>query len=288
MIVFESKVMLALMIYRKEYFQKNMLNREKRIVVSLLKLIIPGVLGIMLLIYVTGKSMKEIFSDGNVMAIWIVAFPTLYVWMNDLEGKRLENDQTKIDVFLNLQGNLEEKYIKIIDKEQKSNSEVALLMEIDKFLNYLSKYSQRIVNLDNNFYGIDLSKLYIILSKIDGTQENQMKADLLREKIISYIFTTFDRDDLRIQTNFLSELQSFQNIDFSKMKNLNRGRMEGTPEIRFEKCTIDLDNFNYFLLSDADLILKSCRFVRSSILFSNINVNKNDLESKYGFRIVEE
>ncbi|MGT2776128.1 hypothetical protein ACVRZG_08725 [Streptococcus hyovaginalis] len=280
--------MLALMIYRKEYFQKNMLNREKRIVVSLLKLIIPGVLGIMLLIYVTGKSMKEIFSDGNVMAIWIVAFPTLYVWMNDLEGKRLENDQTKIDVFLNLQGNLEEKYIKIIDKEQKSNSEVALLMEIDKFLNYLSKYSQRIVNLDNNFYGIDLSKLYIILSKIDGTQENQMKADLLREKIISYIFTTFDRDDLRIQTNFLSELQSFQNIDFSKMKNLNRGRMEGTPEIRFEKCTIDLDNFNYFLLSDADLILKSCRFVRSSILFSNINVNKNDLESKYGFRIVEE
>lgn len=258
-----------------------------RIIVSLFKLIIPGVLGILLLTFVTGKSMKDIFSDGNVMAIWIIAFPTLYVWITDLEGKKIENDRTKIDVFLNLQGNLEEKYLKVIDKEM-SNSEVDLFMEIDKFLNYLSKYSQRIANLDNNFYGIDLSKLYKMLANIDDTQENQMKAAILREKILSYVFDTFDRDDLRIQTKFLSELQTFKGIDFSKMKNLNRGRMEGTPEIIFDECIIDLDNFNYFLLSDANLLLKSCRFVSSSILFGSIRVNKNELESKYGFRIVEE
>ncbi|WP_369676347.1 hypothetical protein, partial [Enterococcus faecium] len=54
--------------------------------------------------------MEEILSDGNVMAVWIVAIPTLVVWINELESKKLENDSTKIDIFLNLQENLEEKY----------------------------------------------------------------------------------------------------------------------------------------------------------------------------------
>lgn len=173
----------------------------------LLNFIVTGLCGFWLLTVLTGKPVEEILSDGNVMAVWIVAIPTLVVWINELESKKLENDSTKIDIFLNLQENLEEKYGGVVNnyddiyyESNQVNSDFKiqqnkLLTEVDKFVSYLMNSTYRIAQFDYHFYGIDLFRLYNMLTRIDDTYGNEMRSVLLKEKIISYIFESFEGDD---------------------------------------------------------------------------------------------
>lgn len=123
---------------------------------------------------------KENMISKEFFSIAIVALPTLVVWYVDIENKKNQNTNSNIESFLQIQQNLEKKYIKLMERfkkvsDEKNKSEFIgdILFDADNLLSEIKLSSKMIDNNSYKFYHIDIYKIYealgILLDKFKRT-----------------------------------------------------------------------------------------------------------------------
>ena len=250
--------------------------------------------------YVTKLSILDILGKDSVLAVVIVALPTVIVWIFDINNKNILNKSERFKMYLKLQEALEEKY-NILKKElkrvyKKKNVQIIFnqLDMIEKFISDLDNL-KKYTDIESTFYQIDLFYFFDKVNdfeneKIDNKIESKgidEKIGKVKGRIIKYLLANTPEDILKEKLYLFTEAGIFKNIDFRNLGDLSKLTFEGSPTFRFEYCKIDLNNFSGFLANNIKLIIFECEFYENNRYIS-FNDNKDYLIQNYNINFAED
>ena len=82
-----------------------------------------GILSVLFISVISEQKISEIFRNGDVQAILIVALPTLVIWANDMSARRNEEFNNVTESMLSLRNSFEERFSKIESDLKECNSD---------------------------------------------------------------------------------------------------------------------------------------------------------------------
>lgn len=104
----------------KRMFSSLKKRFNESIYLSLLKYIVFfalfALIGLFGISYVIDLSIPCILQINEVLAVVIIALPTVIVWIFDINNKNIQNKSENLNMYFDIQNSLEEKYTKLKDE----------------------------------------------------------------------------------------------------------------------------------------------------------------------------
>lgn len=279
-----SKLKRMLISFKKE-FNESVGSSFFNYIVLFAFLALIGIIGIS---YVIGEDIVTILKIESVLAVVILALPTLIVWIFDINNKNITNKSERFNMYLKLQDSIEEKYNTLKGKfgENDSDKNIQIIFNkvdmVEKFIDDLENL-KKYTDIESSFYQIDLfyffDKVNNFNNQLDRITINE-KIGKVKTRIIKYILANTPEDILMDKLYLFTETGIFKNIDFRNLGDLSKLIFEGSPSFRFENCKIDLNNFSGFLADNVELSAVECRFYKGNIEVTS-RINKKELQETY-------
>ena len=250
-----------------------------------------ALVGIFIIAVVTGISIICILQKESVLAVVILALPTVIVWIFDINNKNITNKSEKFNMYLKLQNSIEEKYNKLKGKfgENDTEENIQVIFNkvdmVEKFIDDLENL-KKYTDIESSFYQIDLFYFFDKVNnfeKEEGNIDNKTideKIGKVKTRILKYILANTPEESLMDKLYLFTETGIFKNIDFRNLGDLSKLIFEGSPSFRFENCKIDLNNFSGFLADNVELSAVECRFYKGNIEVTS-RINKKELQETY-------
>ena len=257
-----------------------------------------ALLGIFIIVAVTGISIMCILQKESVLAVVIFALPTLIVWIFDINNKNILNKSENFNMYFDIQNSLEEKYRKLKDEVKEFLEKEDLKKDIRINLNQLDKIEKFIDDLEyfkeetkikSSFYQIDLFYFFKKLNVFNNNLENKdvdKKIGKIKGRIMKYTLANCSEDSLMEKVNLLTEEGTFSYIDFRNLGDLRKFDFEGNPEFSFKYCKIDLNNFSGFIAENIKLTAEKCKFYKGHNEVTS-HINKKELQESFNIIVVE-
>lgn len=262
----------------------------------LILLLILGYIWLTLLSNFLNSDIKSILKTQEVLAVIVVALPTLLIWSVDINNKNIENKSENFNMYFDIQNSLEEKYTKLKDEVKEFLEKEDLKKDIRINLNQLDKIEKFIDDLEyfkeetkikSSFYQIDLFYFFKVLNVFNNNVENKdvdKKIGKIKGRIMKYTLTNCSEDSLMEKVYLLTEEGTFSYIDFRNLGDLTKFDFEGNPTFSFKYCKIDLNNFSGFIKNNIELEFFDCRFYKGNKEITRY-CNKEYLEQNYNITL---
>ncbi|HEL1626088.1 hypothetical protein [Streptococcus suis] len=292
----------------------QLIKKVSHFLKSIIPLIVCGIFGIFILSWITGKTPPNIINNPEVLAVCIVAIPTMYLWNVDIKNKNISEDATKVETFINIKNYIEPKYEKLVKelKTQLNSESVANTKNknqnnlndqtyyIDEILNGIYNFTLYLLQVaktfsdEKKYYDFDLGFIFKTLDKFYSNNKNTTDItrnhliSKIKENILLYFFQTYpieEMEELSLRLNFLTEVETFRNISFHKIPNLNNVRLNGNPTFTFIECSIDVDNFGVFNQNEITVTCENCEFYSGSLLTKEIRLTEKEFKERYNIDI---
>lgn len=255
--------------------------------------------GLFITAFLTGISIVCILQKESVLAVLILALPTVIVWIFDINNKNITNKSERFDMYLKLQDSIESKYNRLKSEFSKNDIEKNIqiifnqLDMVEKFIDDLENL-KKYTDIDSNLYQIDLFYFFdkvdyynneITNNKIDRITIDK-KIGKVKTRIIQYILANTPEDTLNEKMYLFTETEIFKYIDFRNVGNLSKLNFEGTPTFKFEYCKIDLNNFSGFLENNIDLTALECRFYKGNKEITS-QLDMKELQESFNINVIK-
>ena len=183
----------------------------------LILLLILGYIWLTLLSNFLNSDIKSILKTQEVLAVIVVALPTLLIWSVDINNKNIENKSENFNMYFDIQNSLEEKYTKLKDEVKEFLEKEDLKKDIRINLNQLDKIEKFIDDLEyfkeetkikSSFYQIDLFYFFKVLNVFNNNVENKdvdKKIGKIKGRIMKYTLTNCSEDSLMEKVYILTE-----------------------------------------------------------------------------------
>ena len=258
-----------------------------------------SLIGLIGISYVIDDKIVDILKKDEVLAVVVIALPTVIVWIFDINNKNILNKSERFNMYLKIQESLVSKYNSLKDelnkKDNKKNVQMIFnqLDMVEKFIDDLENL-KKYTDIESSFYQIDLFYFFVKLNDFEVVQKNKkIESETIGEKIgkvkghiIKYILANSTQDSLIRKLYLFTEKGIFKNIDFRNLGDLSNLTFEGSPTFRFENCKIDLNNFSSFLADNIELIVSECEFYENG-KYSSVNDDKEALQKEYNITVKE-
>jgi len=259
------------------------------------------IIGLYGISYVTNLSIECILQKDEVLAVVVIALPTVFVWIIDINNKNILNNSERFNMYFNIQNSLEEKYKQLKDEVKEFLEKEDLRKDIRLNLNQLDKIEKFIDDLEyfkeetkikSSFYQIDLFYFFKKLNVFNNNVENKdvdKKIGKIKGRIMKYTLSNCSEDSLMEKVYLLTEEGNFSYIDFRNLGDLTKFSFKGNPEFSFKYCKIDLENFSGFIKNNIELEFIDCRFYKGNEEITR-DCNKAYLEKNYNitFKVEKE
>lgn len=258
----------------------------------LILLLILGYIWLTLLSNFLNSDIKSILKTQEVLAVIVVALPTLLIWSVDINNKNIENKSENFNMYFDIQNSLEEKYTKLKDEVKEFLEKEDLKKDIRINLNQLDKIEKFIDDLEyfkeetkikSSFYQIDLFYFFKVLNVFNNNVENKdvdKKIGKIKGRIMKYTLTNCSEDSLMEKVYLLTEEGTFSYIDFRNLGDLTKFSFEGNPIFSFRYCKIDLNNFSGFIARNIELKALKCNFYKGDDEVTS-HINKKELQETF-------
>lgn len=126
-------------------------------------------IGLFVTTFLTGISIVCILQKESVLAVVILALPTVIVWIFDINNKNITNKSERFDMYLKLQDSIENKYNTLKGEFSQNNIEKNIqiifnqLDMVEKFIDDLENL-KKYTDIESNLYQIDL---FYFLDKVN-------------------------------------------------------------------------------------------------------------------------
>ena len=258
-----------------------------------------SLIGLIGISYVIGEDIVTILKKNEVLAVVVIALPTVIVWIFDINNKNILNKSERFNMYLKIQESLVNKYNSLknelnkIDNKENVQMIFNQLDKLEKFIDDLESL-KKYTDIESSFYQIDLFYFFDkvnIFEKVIKNNEIENKAidkkiGKVQGRIIKYFLSNSLEDILTEKLYLFTETRIFKNIDFRNLGDLSNLTFEGSPTFRFENCKIDLNNFSGFLENNIELQVIDCEFYDGD-KYSSYNVDKDSLREEYNITVKE-
>ena len=278
-----------------------------------------GILSVLFISVISEQKISEIFRNGDVQAILIVALPTLVIWANDMSARRNEEFNNVTESMLSLRNSFEERFSKIESDLKECNSDefkwddngsrVGKIFSIlTGDLDYLDDLLEsRSEVLFQRLYLLEIFRLISVMEQKNSVKICPFLSERLKyskTKILNYYFSIIDLNydfdsnvinelfgNLNIDDNERSDEKEesmdtlvIRNIDFSVLPlNSKMASLKEKMYLRFINCKINIDTIRYLVKEDdinnRIVEFKDCELMKFGIFSKKVTLTKNDLKN---------
>jgi hypothetical protein len=278
-----------------------------------------GILSVLFISVISEQKISEIFRNGDVQAILIVALPTLVIWANDMSARRNEEFNNVTESMLSLRNSFEERFSKIESDLKECNSDefkwddngsrVGKIFSIlTGDLDYLDDLLEsRSEVLFQRLYLLEIFRLISVMEQKNSVKISPFLSERLKyskTKILNYYFSIIDLNydfdsnvinelfgNLNIDDNERSDEKEesmdtlvIRNIDFSVLPlNSKMASLKEKMYLRFINCKINIDTIRYLVKEDdinnRIVEFKDCELMKFGIFSKKVTLTKNDLKN---------
>lgn len=264
----------------------------------LILFLVLGYIWLTLLSIFLSCDITSILKIPEVLAVIVVALPTLLIWAVDINNKNIENKSENFNMYFDIQNSLEEKYRKLKDevKEFLQNEDLKedirlnlnQLDKIEKFIDDL-EYFKKETKINSSFYQIDLFYFFKEINVFNNNIENSdvdKKIGKIKGRIMKYTLANCLEDSLMEKVYLLTEEGTFSYIDFRNLGDLTKFAFEGNPTFSFRYCKIDLNNFSGFIAENIKLTAEECRFYKGDKEVTSY-ISKKELQESFNIIVLD-
>ena len=128
-----------------------------------------SLIGLIGISYVIDDKIVDILKKDEVLAVVVIALPTVIVWIFDINNKNILNKSERFNMYLKIQESLVSKYNSLKDelnkKDNKKNVQMIFnqLDMVEKFIDDLENL-KKYTDIESNLYQIDL---FYFLDKVN-------------------------------------------------------------------------------------------------------------------------